>query len=418
MSSRFSDFRRSTGVVDADSEYYSRENRGRHRTRGGRVVEEDRWSSRLQETDRYGPPARRPSRHYEDAHLLSGSLVHYERRHAESPPPRPRLLRRQSSLDTFDRIPSRKIDEYYQGYLPRAAPSPPPQRRGPSRRSLDVDEYEEIRVADPDVYSDEEFHRFRERDRFTDRRRRSDSRFRERVVGEVNIGKPYPRKGKTRMPRKLVHTRAIREFGYPFEEEGDLVIIQLALSKEQIDAVIERSREIKRASESVSRQRARSPVRATSRLRRVDRVAMETLSPRTSETLIIEPSPSRHRSPSRRHYDYIEKTTKRSVSRTRSTSVHGLRARRCSSPVRMLIHNREDRIEEPRTSSSQLAIVVRPRETDHDLGEYVTERPGGREVIRDTKIIGDGEEEEILEVKKERKGPTPRLLRAMLATMT
>jgi hypothetical protein len=96
------------------------------------------------------------------------------------------LLRRQSSLDTYDRLPSRKIDEYYHGYLPRGAPSPPPARRRVRR-----DEYEAIRIPE------------------------RESRYRERVE-EV---KPYPRKGKTRMPRKLVHTRAIREYGYPYEEE-------------------------------------------------------------------------------------------------------------------------------------------------------------------------------------------------------
>jgi hypothetical protein len=31
--------------------------------------------------------------------------------------------------------------------------------------------------------------------------------------------KQYPRRGKTRIPRRLVHSRAIRELGYPYEEE-------------------------------------------------------------------------------------------------------------------------------------------------------------------------------------------------------
>lgn len=183
-------------MLDGDSDYHPRESRGRHHSGGPAVLDrppprrfedEGRWDSRIHDPDRYGPPARMPSRHYDDDHIAHrGALVRQERRHAESPPPRPRLLRRQSSLDTFDRVPSRKIDEYYRGYLPRAPPSPPPLRRAPLR-----EEYEAIRVPE------------------------REPRYREKVED----AKPYPRKGKTRMPEKLVHPRAIREFGYPYEEE-------------------------------------------------------------------------------------------------------------------------------------------------------------------------------------------------------
>ncbi|KAL2785823.1 hypothetical protein BJX66DRAFT_49759 [Aspergillus keveii] len=80
--------------------------------------------------------------------------------------------------------------------------------------------------------------------------------------------RPYPRKGKTRFPAKLVDTRAILEYGYPYEEEGDRTIVKLALSKEQIDDLIERSREFKRSLEgrarSGSRERDRSPPRRRS----------------------------------------------------------------------------------------------------------------------------------------------------------
>lgn len=179
-------------MMDSDADYFPRESRGRHPARGAAVLDrpprrfEDqvRWDSRLDDTDRFGPPARL-SRHFDDDRVHhGGALVRPEPRRRESPPPppRPRMIRRQSSLDTFDRVPSRKIDEYYRGYLPRGVPSPPPMRPRPWR-----EEFEPIR----------------------------ESRYRENVE-EV---KPYPRKGKTRMPRNLVHTRAIREFGYPYEEE-------------------------------------------------------------------------------------------------------------------------------------------------------------------------------------------------------
>jgi hypothetical protein len=46
-------------------------------------------------------------------------------------------------------------------------------------------------------------------------RRRSSSGARRRHHDE----KPYPRKGKTRIPRKWVHIHAILDLGYPFKEE-------------------------------------------------------------------------------------------------------------------------------------------------------------------------------------------------------
>ncbi|OJZ91797.1 hypothetical protein ASPFODRAFT_55470 [Aspergillus luchuensis CBS 106.47] len=417
--SRYGDYRRSTGALDED--HYSRDrerHRHRHRSRGPpvlerprRVEEDDRFEYRLQEQERYGPPARRSEIFYEDDHVAysPGPLVTY--RHAESPPPRPRLLRRQSSLDTFDR-PTRKVDEYYYSdYPPRAPPSPPPmRRRGSFHRVRSPDYYEEIRIAEPDYYGDEEYREFRERDRIVERPRRSVSRYRGRMVEEVDVEKPYPRKGRTRMPRKLVHTSAIREFGYPYEEEGKMIIIQVALSKEQIDEVISRSREIKRMTETHYKHTSSpSPIRDRHRDRIVEKIAMESYTPRTShETLLIEPSPSRHRSRSRHHHHHhhhgeLEETKiTRTVSRTRNVSVQG-RPRRRSSPVRR-IERYDDGAQSTKLQSGPLAIVVRPRDSDDDLREYTQiERRGGGEVIRDTEIIGDGEEEEILEVKKDRR---------------
>ncbi|PYH96018.1 hypothetical protein BO71DRAFT_448985 [Aspergillus ellipticus CBS 707.79] len=419
--SRHGDYRRSTGALD-DGHYSRERHRHRHRSRGPpvlerprRVEEDDRFEYRLQEDERYGPPARRSEVFYEeDDHLAypAGPLVTYQRRQAESPPrPRPRLARRQSSLDTFDRLPSRKLDEYYYSeYPPRAPPSPPPApvRWGSFRRAREPDYYEEIRIAEPEYYGDEEYREFRERDRIVERPRRSASRFRERRVEEVDVEKPYPRKGKTRMPRKLAHPSAIRDFGYPYEEEGSMIIIQVALSKEQIDAVIGRSREIKRVTETrIIHTSSPSPVREKRRDRTVERVAMETYTPRTShETLLIEPSPSRHRSRSRHHHDELsERRVTRTVSRTRGLSVHS-RPRRRSSPVRR-VERYENAGHSGKVHAGPMAIVVRPRDSDDDLREYTQiERRGGGEMIRDTDIIGDSEEEEILEVRKERKVPT------------
>lgn len=256
----YDDYRSSTSILESprDGPRHSRE---RLTSRGPPVLErprraydEDRFESRLHAADRYGPPARRSEGHYDDDSLVrpaASSVSHDrpDRPRGVSPPPRPRLLRRQSSLDTFDRIPSRELDEiYYRGPSPRI--SPPPRRRySPPRPHGDDYFYEDIRIAEPDYYGDEELRGFRERDRYATRPRRSSSRFRERIV-EERIERPYPRKGKTRMPKKLVHPRAILDKGYPFEEHDNAVMILVALSKEQIDELVTVSREIRRVNES------------------------------------------------------------------------------------------------------------------------------------------------------------------------
>ena len=180
-----------------------------------RRVEDDRFEFRLRE-DRYGPPALRPKSHDEEE---DDFLVYTDepRRRVESPPPRPRLLRRQSSLDTFDRHASRKRNQ--RRYYDRPRVPVMPRQRSPSSRRYDADFYEDIRIAEPDYYGDEEYREFRDREYPASRRRPSSpSRYHDRLVEEV-FEKPYPRRGKTRMPRKLVNTSAIIELGYPFQEE-------------------------------------------------------------------------------------------------------------------------------------------------------------------------------------------------------
>jgi len=186
--------------------------------------------------ERYGPPARRPrvgpGRYHEedfdsfDEEPSRGQMVPFDSRQDYRPsprraPPRPGLLRRQSSLDTFDRKP-----------LPRygALTRPPPEtivmpaggRRRPSPPRYVEKDYEERHLFEEDYHGG-----YRERERSTVRRRgNSDVEFREEFkdeefydVEEEDIEKPYPRKGKTRMPRRLVNKRAIIELGYPFDEE-------------------------------------------------------------------------------------------------------------------------------------------------------------------------------------------------------
>lgn len=173
----------------------------------------DRFAERrVVEEDSYGPPDRRRDRFFEEddyyAARGSGPLVH---RREPSPLPfrPPRLVRRQSSLDTFDRQPARRIER-----APpiRGAPRGPIRPSSPSRY-VERDEYEEIDIAEPDVYGDEEFRHFRERDM---RRPVREEIIKEKIVEKE---KPYPRKGKTKMPKRLVHPRAVQQLGYPYIEE-------------------------------------------------------------------------------------------------------------------------------------------------------------------------------------------------------
>ena len=174
---------------------------------------------------------------------------------------RPGLLRRQSSLDTFDRKPVTRLlereeygpparyrerevyqDELYRNdaRLPPLTPIPLPRTRAlpPPRRYAERDfrEYEEIKIAEPDFYGDEDYRGFPERVREREiirRRRRSRSKENHSARGSTRsdsvssssssdtetVRSEFPKKGKTRMPARLVSKKAIIDLGYPFEEE-------------------------------------------------------------------------------------------------------------------------------------------------------------------------------------------------------
>jgi hypothetical protein len=167
-------------------------------------------------------------------------------------------------LDTFDRKPltryvEREIrDDYgpparYRDPLPppTLTPIPLPRTRGlPPARRYERDYYEDIEIAEPDYYGDEGFRgypeRVREREVIRKRRTSRDSRRSHSVRGSVrsssvssssseetvvSVKNEFPKKGKTRMPGKLVNKKAIADLGYPFEEDvSDIVIVQTSIS--------------------------------------------------------------------------------------------------------------------------------------------------------------------------------------------
>ncbi|KAJ5175953.1 uncharacterized protein N7482_001830 [Penicillium canariense] len=443
--SRYDDYRSSTGTFESRDRYDRRHSRGPAVADRPRQVEDERFEFRLREEDRYGPPARAPGRYYEDEHLSqpSGPLVAPDRRRRRDGSPafaRPQLIRRQSSLDTFDRIPRRKMESLETRDRPRGVPrmphpAPPPPRASPGRyREREV--YEDIRIAEPDYYGDEEFRDFGERTSVDQRRHRSSSGARSR-----HEEKPYPRKGKTRIPRKWVHIHALLDLGYPFKEDDDVIVIQKALSKDQIDEVITLSKEFRRPAEHEHVETdflrvPRSPVRAIPRERvTTEHLVVDAHTPR-HDTYIIEASPHRHNNYDEFEYeDRIQRPQYRGISRPRSVSVHAHEHRRLSSPVR-LVEPRgfiEERIESRPRNSGQL-VLMRPRSSHHDdLSDYVRdledearflrmERQGGFEVTRqrETDIVdSDGNAAEITEVRRsERREPSSGVMRAMLATLT
>ena len=194
--------------------------------------------------DNYGPPARyRESGRYheEDIDTLDGNpargqMVPFDQRRRSinrdfgppprRAPPRPGIIRRQSSLDTFDRRPMPRYGDRFRE-PPETIVVPKSAKRGSSPPRYIERGFEETRARGPERFGDEEFRGYREREISTMRRRRADSEaeFVEKETFEIEEDepeKPYPRKGKTKMPVRLVNKRAIIELGYPFEQEVNI----------------------------------------------------------------------------------------------------------------------------------------------------------------------------------------------------
>lgn len=231
--------------------------------RGPPVMERERF----REDERYSSPVRRRHDLFEEptpSEVANRALAPYRRksvidrdvnididinsREERAPPPprarpaRPQYMRRQSSLDTFDRRPLPRFggeierferDEVHEYRLPPNVPIPLPirehRRRSPPRRF--EDDFEDIRYDDrrgrgreEEAYREVEVHREKSRVRRSksvaakSTRSSSISSFEEIQPARATFGK----KGRTRMPKRLVKKQAVVELGYPFEEEVSL----------------------------------------------------------------------------------------------------------------------------------------------------------------------------------------------------
>lgn len=152
-------------------------------------------------------------------------------------PSRPQFLRRQSSLDTFDRRP--RYDDRDEWRPPKDIPIPLPIRERERRRSPPrghYEEFEEIRYRDVEPA-------YREEIEYRDvkiSKERGESRSGKSKSGRskapssvapsarssstssfetVEPAKPAGKKGRTRLPKRLAHRNAVVQLGYPFDEE-------------------------------------------------------------------------------------------------------------------------------------------------------------------------------------------------------
>ncbi|GAB7355895.1 hypothetical protein MBLNU459_g6543t1 [Dothideomycetes sp. NU459] len=224
------------------------------RDRGGRqeIRVEDRIerespapARRFEERDifreeRYGPPARirRSDRELfggeDPREIAERSLAPYRRKSIverdvefrEVARPRPGLIRRQSSLDTFDRRrPVRYEREEYR--LPPNVPIPLPRRRSPSRtRGFRDDEFEEIRYRDASPHRDD----YREMEIMRERTVRKRSRAKSDVRSVTT-------KRSSSSSSSSESFEQVSRASSPASTE-DFIIVRRALGKEQIDEVI------------------------------------------------------------------------------------------------------------------------------------------------------------------------------------
>jgi hypothetical protein len=153
-------------------------------------------------------------REHRDRREERGQLVPFERtretvverRSGRTAAPRPGLVRRQSSLDTYDRKP---LPRYRETEIVQK------RRRSPPERFVERVQEEEVLVGDSEYYAEEEVRAYLERDTGGGRREVVE----EREEREEVVESEFPKRGKTRMPMRLVNRRAVIELGYPFVEE-------------------------------------------------------------------------------------------------------------------------------------------------------------------------------------------------------
>lgn len=431
--------------------------------RGPRVAERERERFFDERFDR--PPRRRTDLFEEQtpSEVANRALAPYRRKSivekevdvAVRRPTRPQYIRRQSSLDTFDRRPLPRYEEYERRNYdrrdydnreydresewrpPKNTPIPLPireRRRSPSRPAYRDDDFEEIRYNErehePRASEREEYREVEVR-RSKSRRARSRSRaarsiaatsvrssssssFEEVEPVRANVG----RKGKTRMPKRLVKKEAIIELGYPFEEEDDFIIVKRALEKDHIDEII-------KISENYKEERTTYVYEET---KEIVEVAPPPPPPPMSEIAAPPPPPSVHH-----HHTTIVAPPPPPPPQ----SVHYAQSVRSASPPRHEIY--EERIEESNHIGGPLTVLVpeerreerrlvhRDYRTERDIKEEIRALESERRMLKyeresDYEVIERRDpRREVIRVEKDRKvrrKADPKIVAAMMATLT
>ncbi|TRX88972.1 hypothetical protein FHL15_010094 [Xylaria flabelliformis] len=381
-----------------------------------------------------------------------------------SPPRRPAgLLRRQSSLDTFDRRPAQRMydrdreserdrDEYAppshrREYRPDPyEPIPLPRSRAlPPPRMYAEHDFEEIKVTEPSRFGDDDFHGYPEhvmereivrtkkhRDRSASRTSRTTSRrSRSRRASSrssstsssetggtaITAKSEYPKKGKTRVPLRLINIRAVVELQYPYVIEENTVIIQKALGQKNIDDLLRLSEEYKKADAELAATRSIPGTLVEER-----REEVFTIPPPAPPTLIRAPPPPppvefvketmvREISPSRSHYT----TTSHGTSRTPVVIDAGPREVSDNVLVGPLALVGDRRLEHHHHHAHHSHSHSHSRERDVVRAERL---PTGELVLYEEEIERIEEPRRGVRIEKDKKGPPPKLMRAMLATLT
>lgn len=248
------------------------------------------------------------------------------------------------------------------------------------------------------------------------------------------------------MPARLVSKRAIIDLGYPFEEEGNIIVIQKALGRENIDEVIKLSEDYK-ASEKVEIQMSggRSEAGTIIEERRTQEVFTVPPPPPAPielvrDTKIVETHHDHH------HHggpvvvdarpreettfveqrEYVERSDPIAVGplalavqpdRYRPKDERAIRAE-----IKALEAEKEAlRAEKRAEREFRKADRIRRggRASENDLVLYETDRYDGQEeeytLVRRERIE---EPEGGVRIEKDKKVPPPKLIRAMLATLT
>ncbi|KAH7375340.1 hypothetical protein B0T11DRAFT_293044 [Plectosphaerella cucumerina] len=435
-----------------------------------------------------------------------------------SPPRRPTMLRRQSSLDTFDRRPPLHFldrDQRREEYGPPArredfrreredyrapayVPIPLPRSRQlPSAGPLPPQppplqqRYDEIQIAEPGYYGDEEFRgmpdRVREREVYrSSRRRRDRDRSRDSrttrtyshrsssrsssvssrtsdASGGTAIRNEYPKKGKTRIPARLVEKRALIELGYPYTEEGNTVIVLKALGQDNIDELLKLSEEFKKS--SLELVAARSVAGNIVEERREEIYTLPpppvaapapapvvvapppqpapppvVVAPATAPAPVVVEAPPPPPPAPVQTTEVVRETVIRDVSPSRSVSsatTHGAPVyyEKYSNEVDIgpLAVARHRSVSQPRQSRREIRAEIKALEAelrDTRISKRHSSRRGDRDIVH-AERTSDGAlvlfEERVekveeghrgLRIEKDKKGPPPALMRAMLATLT